>query len=245
MQILIVDDELLARQRLRHLLEDLGEAECVQEAENGLAALNAVQKSAPDLVLMDVRMPVMDGLEAAHHLARLERAPLIVFTTAYDEHALAAFDAQAVAYLLKPVRSERLEEALERTRLLLAGREASVPVPTGEAARQHLSALVGGELRLMPVEEVLCFQADGGYVGAIGSARQLLIEDPLRELEEEFADDFVRVHRNALIRVSAIRGLGRDDDGNLAVEIEGLNDRIPVSRRLVAGVRRRLVGGAG
>ncbi len=241
MRVLIVDDEPLARRRLAALVDECGLAEVAGEAVNGLDALTAVTSLAPDVVLLDVRMPGMDGLETARHLARLEPPPAVIFTTAYDEHALAAFEARAVDYLLKPVRLERLTTALERAAVLRAGRAALTPALPG-GRRRHVSAVVGGALRLLPVAEVLYFQADHGYVSAVAADQRLLIEDPLRALEDEFADEFVRVHRNALVNLAAVQGLERDDDGNSVIAFHGIAARLVVSRRLLGTVRRRLRG---
>ncbi len=241
MNVLIVDDEPLARRRLVSMLEELGAGTVVGEADNGLAALAETERLAPDVVLLDVRMPGMDGLEAARHLASLPRPPLVIFTTAYDEHALAAFEARAIAYLLKPVRGEKLGEALERARHLRAGREAYDDAARGALGqRRHVSAMVGGNLRLMPLDEVIYFQADQGYVSAIAARDRLLLEESLRALEEEFGDEFVRVHRNALVNVAHVEGLRRDEDGNSVVVFDALEDRPVVSRRLLSAVRKRL-----
>ncbi|MCC6710142.1 MAG: response regulator transcription factor [Gammaproteobacteria bacterium] len=241
MKILVVDDEPLARRRLISQLQDLAIGEVVGEADDGLACLAAVERLAPEVILLDVRMPGMDGLEVARHLRSLNAPPIVIFTTAYDEHALAAFESHALDYLLKPVRSERLRDALQRAQTLRLGREvlAEQTVASG-ARRRHVSAVVGGALRLMPLSEVLYFQADQGYVSAVSQHSQLLIEDPLRALEEEFPDDFVRIHRNALVAPAHVRGLERDNEGNAFVVFEGRAERLMVSRRLMAQVRKSL-----
>jgi two-component system response regulator AlgR len=240
-RVLIVDDEPLARQRLVAQLGELGFGADIDEAENGLAALARLDVTTPDVVLVDVRMPAMDGLETARHLARLERPPAIIFTTAYDDHALAAFESQALAYLLKPVRSEKLAEALERARLLHAGREA-VATPQIEelGSRTYVSAVVGGNLRLLAVREVCYFQADQGYVSAVSATTNLLLEESLRVLEEEFGGLFVRIHRNALVNTAHVDSLRKDVGGNTAVVFKNLDETLIVSRRLLAGVRKRL-----
>ena len=241
MKILVVDDEPLARRRLISQLQDLAIGEVVGEADDGLACLAAVERLAPEVILLDVRMPGMDGLEVARHLRSLNAPPIVIFTTAYDEHALAAFESHALDYLLKPVRSERLRDALQRAQTLRLGREvlAEQTVASG-ARRRHVSAVVGGALRLMPIAEVLYFQADQGYVSAVSQHSQLLIEDSLRALEEEFPDDFVRIHRNALVAPAHVRGLERDNEGNAFVVFEGRAERLMVSRRLMAQVRKSL-----
>ena len=244
MRILIVDDEPLARQRLVSQIEDLAIGAVVGEADDGLACLAAVERLAPEVVLLDVRMPGMDGLEVARHLRNLSAPPIVIFTTAYDQHALAAFESHALDYLLKPVRSERLRDALHRAETLRLGREVlAEQAPTALGRRRHVSAVVGGALRLMPVSEVQYFQADQGYVSAVSKHTLLLIEDSLRALEDEFAEDFVRVHRNALVAPAHVRSLERDGEGNVSVILEGRPERLPVSRRLIAQVRKRLRAG--
>src|SRR5579885_3290312 len=157
MRVLIVDDEPLARERLAALLQECGEVTVVGEAGDGRAAVEAVERLRPDVVLLDVRMPVMDGLEAARHLARFDTPPAIVFCTAYDEHALAAFEATAIDYLVKPVRAERLKTALERAHrfgakaLEKAALENAEPSGAAPRARSHLCARVRGNLVLVPV----------------------------------------------------------------------------------------------
>lgn len=244
MRILIVDDEPLARRRLSSQIADLGVGEVVGEADNGIAALAEVAAQHPDVVLLDVRMPGMDGLEAARHLRRLPAPPVIIFTTAYDEHALAAFESQALDYLLKPVRSERLREALRRAEMFTAGREVLAEEPRGALGRRrHVSAIVGGTLRLMPIADVMYFHADEGYVSAVAADSWLLIEDSLRALEDEFGDDFVRIHRNALVQRAHVRALDKDASGNVVVVFDARAERLVVSRRLLSQVRKRLRAG--
>ncbi|MBX9605528.1 MAG: LytTR family DNA-binding domain-containing protein [Gammaproteobacteria bacterium] len=243
MRILIVDDEPLARGRLVSQIAELDAGEVVGEAADGLACLAAVEQHAPDVVLLDVRMPGMDGIEVARRLRDRRTPPVVIFTTAYDEHALAAFESQALDYLLKPVRLDRLRAALERAASLRLGRELLAEQPAAAGGRRrHVSAMAGGTLRFMPIGEVLYFQADQGYVSAVGKTGKLLIEDSLRALEEEFAEDFVRIHRNALVAPAHVRALERDAAGNVAVVLEGRPERLLISRRLLPQVRKRLRG---
>ena len=241
MRILIVDDEPLARKRLSSQVRDLGMGEVVGEAENGFGALEMVASLRPDVVLLDVRMPEMDGLEAARHIGGLSSPPAVVFTTAYDEHALAAFETQALDYLLKPVRSERLRDALKRAEMLVAGRNLlQFDSEPAAGRRRHVSAIVSGGLRLLPIKEVIYLQADQGYVSAVSADSRLLIEDSLRSLEAEFGDCFVRIHRNALVQPQHVRGLEKDGSGNSVIVFEALSDCLVVSRRLLGQVRKRL-----
>jgi two-component system response regulator AlgR len=244
-KILVVDDEPPARARLKALVTELDAGEIVGEAANGRAALDAVAATAADVVLLDIRMPGMDGLEVAHHLAGLERPPAVIFTTAYDDHALAAFEANAVDYLLKPIRRERLSAALAKARSLTRAQLAEVAVTDGPdgGARTHVSATLHGNLKLVPVEAVRYFRAEHKYVTARYPEGELVLDEPLSALEEEFAGGFLRVHRGALVAVDHVRGLERDAEGRHCVRLDGVPEVVEVSRRLLPQVRRALRGG--
>jgi two-component system response regulator AlgR len=241
LKVLIVDDEPLARERLAHLMPDAGDFELVAEAANGIEALAAVGTHRPDVVLLDIRMPGMDGLECARHLAGLERPPAIVFTTAYGDHALEAFDANALDYLLKPVRPERLLTALAKAQAVHAGQLDRARGPSVQA-RSHLSAVIKGNLHVAAVAELRYLQADQKYVTAGWPGGQLLLEEPLKSLEEEFGGRFLRVHRNALAARAYIRSLEKDGDGNWFITLHGVAERLAVSRRLLPCVRKALKG---
>jgi two-component system response regulator AlgR len=191
-------------------------------------------------VLLDIRMPGMDGLEAAQHLTRLSTPPAVIFTTAYDEHALAAFDANAIDYLLKPIRANRLRQALEKALRLKATQMNGLEELSSTTGRSHISGVVKGDLLLVPVERVLYFQADKGYVDVVWEEGTMLIEESLRSLENEFGERFIRVHRNSLIALTRITGLARDDAGNYLISLDGSAMKLSVSRRLVAQVRNRI-----
>ncbi len=245
MKVLIVDDELPARQRLRLLVEEGEGHAVVGEAANGHEALASVQELRPDVVLLDIRMPGMSGIETARHLDELDDAPAVIFTTAYDEYAVEAFDARAIGYLLKPVRRERLTKALEH-----AGRlnRRTLESLTGHGAaaepRQHVCARVGHELKLIPIDEVLYFQADQKYVRVRHPQGDNLIDDSLISLEREFGDRFVRIHRSALVALAYIDALEKTADGHTLVRLRGDDEdsHLPISRRHLATVRRRLTG---
>lgn len=243
MKCLVVDDESLARQRLTRLLEDMGEWKVCGEAANGEQALQQVQQLRPDLVLMDIRMPGMDGLEAARHIVQLENPPALVFATAYGDHALEAFETQAVDYLLKPIHPQRLKQALDKARRLSGVELEKLHKSQAGSGRTHLCARKRGNLELVPIDEVVYLQADNKYVTVCSATQQILIEESLKSLEQEFAGYLIRIHRNALVAVRAIRGLEKNAEGHCCVLLEGINERLEVSRRLLPDVRKRIKTG--
>jgi two-component system, LytTR family, response regulator AlgR len=238
-KVIIVDDEPLARSRLRELLDGVDGVEVVAEAADGEQALHACAEHRPDLVLLDISMPGIDGLEAARHLAAFEPRPAVVFCTAYDEHALSAFDAQAIDYLVKPVRRERLVAALERVRTFAAGRAQSGEGGNGQR-RSHLCARLRGSLRLVPIEDVRYLQAEEKYVVVHHARGEDLIEESLKSLEEEFGDRFVRIHRNCLVARHELVELRRSPDGHVQAILRHGDQPLEVSRRCVAGLRETL-----
>lgn len=240
MRVLIVDDEAPARTRLRQLLADIGIGECVGEAASGIEALELAQELGPDVVLLDVRMPGISGLEAARHLAALESPPAVIFTTAYDEYALEAFETHAAGYLMKPIREEKLAAALERAQRPTRAQLARLG--GGERQRTQLAVRVRDRLRLIPVSDVLAFVADQKYVTVVHRGGEDLLDDSLKSLEEEFGAAFVRIHRNALVAVEHIEALERDDEGAFRVRLRGRAETFEVSRRLAPDVARRLKG---
>ena len=237
MRILVVDDENLARDRLRRLLETDGTHEVVGEAANGNEAVKLCGELLPDLVLLDIRMPGMDGLETARHFLGLEDPPAIIFCTAYEEHAIQAFDLQAVGYLLKPVRKEKLLEALGKTGKLNRAQLAALHA-TDDGRRSHISARTHKGIELIGIDDVRYFQADQKYVTVRYSAGEVIVDETLRELEVEFADLFIRVHRSALVAKNHVEGLLKANDGHVEVRLQGLQETIPISRRHLPGVRK-------
>jgi two-component system response regulator AlgR len=242
MKLLIADDEGPARQRLRAMVGELdGDWEVTCEAVNGREAVELAVSENADAVLLDIAMPLMDGLEAARHLARLERPPAVVFCTAYDEHALAAFEAAAVDYLVKPVRRERLAEALERARRArAAGAVSRLPAEAASRRRSHLSARLRGSLRLIPIEEVYFLQAEEKYVLVHHARGEDLIEESLKSLELEFGEHFQRIHRNCLVASDEFQELRRLPDGQVQAVLRHGREPLEVSRRCVAGLRDKL-----
>ena len=239
MRVVIADDERLARERLRALLAEAGGVEVVAEAADGDAALHACAEHHPDLVLLDISMPGIDGLEAARHLAAFEPRPAVVFCTAFDAHALSAFDAQAIDYLVKPVRAERLAAALARVRTFSAGRAQQGDAAPGHK-RTHLCARLRGSLRLVPIDDVRYLQAEEKYVVVHHARGEDLIEESLKSLEAEFADRFVRIHRNCLVARSEIVELRRAPDGHTQAVLRHADHPLEVSRRCVAQLRDTL-----
>ncbi|GGJ97677.1 LytR/AlgR family response regulator transcription factor [Luteimonas terricola] len=240
MKVVIADDEPLARERLRTLLAAHADIDVVAEAGDGRTALQACAEHEPDLVLLDIAMPGIDGLEAARHLAAFEPRPAVVFCTAYDAHALSAFDAAAVDYLVKPVRPERLEAALERVRTFTAGLERGRGEGGAGKRRTHLCARLRGSLRLIPIEDVHYLQAEEKYVVVHHARGEDLIEESLKSLEEEFGDRFLRIHRNCLVARHELVELRRDPEGHVHAILRHGAQPLEVSRRCAAPLREML-----
>ena len=235
-RILIADDEAPARARLRDLLDECRESfplAIVDEARNGREALDVLNREKVDIVLLDIRMPEMDGMEAARHIAGMENPPAIIFTTAFDTYAIKAFEVNAIDYLLKPIRVERLLAALSKTRaapkITREALDAAANLP-----RRHLSVHERGKIILVPLADVLYLRAELKYVTVRTVEREHLVEESLTHLEEEFADAFVRVHRNCLVARAAIAGFERnaeESESGWAVVVKGTGEKLPVSRR--------------
>ena len=249
MKILIVDDEKLARDRIKRLLDKVeGDYTVIGEAGDGKCAVEMVSELQPDIVLLDIRMPGMDGLEAARHIMKLDKPPAILFCTAYGEHALEAFQIQAVGYLLKPVSTEQLSSALLSAKRLNRAQLQTIAhtplvadtAPPKQQARQHISAKTRHGLELVSVNDVRCFVADHKYVTVYHTRGELLIDDTLKELEEEFGSRFVRVHRNALIALPHVEGMERAAHGHYCLRLHGSSYKPVISRRHVTDLRRQL-----
>jgi two-component system response regulator AlgR len=233
LKVFIVDDEAPARERLKELLGDIADeapTRVVGEARHGVEAVELIPASGAQVVLLDIKMPGMGGLEVARHLSALEQPPRIVFVTAHERHALEAFELNALDYLLKPVRAERLAAAL---------RKAAVPAQeqlakAADTPREYLSVPERNRIVLVPVRDILFLRAEEKYVTVRARSREHLIEEPLIALEREFAARFIRVHRNCLVARAAIRGFERvpgEDEGHWLVVLDGVEERLPVSRR--------------
>lgn len=253
MKILVVDDEPLARERLLRLLQKLRPDSQCWQAGSGEEALALVEAHSPELLLLDIRMAGMDGIEVAARLDQLEQPPAVIFCTAYDEYALQALQHQAVAYLLKPVREVELDRALavagrvNRVQLAALGgvggaAQAVEPGAPGGPRAQLVSNSHKG-VETMPVAEIRCLLAEQKYVTACSPAGEILIPDTLKELEREFGDRFLRVHRNALVARAHIVRLQRDDSGLWHVVLDGVKQCPAVSRRHLAETKQRLIEG--
>ena len=235
LKVLLVDDETLARQRLQRQLQKLEiPVQVVGEADNGQRALELAESEAPDVVLLDINMPGTDGLQVAAELARQKIPPAVIFVTAYDQHSLAAFDAEALAYLLKPVSVDDLHRALCR---VIKPTRAQIAELVHRDGRKHISYKSHHGVELIPVADIVLLQAEDKYVTAYYPGGEALLDQSLVQLEKEFEERFVRVHRNALVARDAIRGLERKDDHNLVV-LQGISIKPMISRRLEAKIRK-------
>lgn len=252
MKVLIVDDEPLARTRLVRLLQEQPDYTVVAEASNGEQAIALCNTHNPDVILMDIRMPLMDGLQAARHLASIDEPPAVIFCTAYNDYALDAFDANAVDYLLKPVNRGKLAQALKKaqtlnrvqlTTLITAADQRAEDKPAVAGQRSHLSVKSARGIELVPIDQVRYFLADHKYVTVYHWAdegiKELLIDDPLKELELEFESRFVRIHRNALVAVAHIQGLEKTAEG-MRLKLADITNGPLVSRRHLSAVRALL-----
>ena len=240
MYVLIVDDEPLARKRLRQLIDGLQGYDVVAEAENGEQALHQVQALKPDIVLLDIRMPGMDGIETARHLSKLSKPPAVIFTTAYGDHALDAFSTHAIDYVLKPIKQERLAEALSATKRPTRAQLKSINEETDSTVRNQMCVKIRGKLELVPVSDIRYFLADHKYVTMKTEHNEYLIEESLKSLEQEFGDRFTRIHRNALVADQFISGMNKSNNGQNCIMLQGIDDRLEISRRHLALVRKKL-----
>jgi two-component system response regulator AlgR len=231
LRVLIVDDEPPARGRLRRMLANVPDCELAGEAASANEALAALDAEAIDVLLLDISMPGLDGMALARKLAQEERPPSVVFCTAWPDQALEAFECDAVDYLVKPIRAERLSSALEKVaRMRGAG--------MAEEEQAFLRSTIAGKTTLIPVDSAICLLAEDKYTTVIYAEGQTVINDALVDLEQRYPDRFLRVHRSALVATSRIRGLESAPGGPAHVILDGTDFRPEVSRRLLAGVRR-------
>ncbi len=247
--ILIADDETPARNRLRDLLGDIAQVNIVAEAKNGKDAIDLAIETKPDLMLLDIRMPLMDGIEAAQHAQKLAPKPHIIFTTAFDVYAIKAFDLNAIDYLLKPIRLERLQIAINKAHAFKPAQiEALKPL---QKTRTHLSIHERGRVILVPIEQIIYLRAELKYITVRTAEREYLIEESLTHLETEFGERFLRLHRNCLVAIHFIAGyekrclaLNESENSDGAQEsrwvalLKGIPETVAVSRRQQHLVRK-------
>lgn len=233
LNILIADDETPARNRMRDLLDDIENVNVVAEAKNGKEAIDLALQTEPDLMLLDIRMPVMDGIEAAQHAQKLEPKPNIIFTTAYDVYAIKAFDLNAIDYLLKPIRLERLQAAINKAHALKPAQiEALKPL---QKVRTHLSIHERGRVLLVPIETIIYLRAELKYITVRTAEREYLVEESLTSLEAEFDERFIRLHRNCLVSPNFIAGYEKrpnaENEQQWVALLKGIPETIAISRR--------------
>ncbi len=246
LDIVIVDDEMLARERLKRLSSEL-DCDVIAEAENAQEALALIQQHDPSVVLLDIEMPGETGLQVAEKIADMEYPPAVIFTTAYDQYALDAFNTFAAGYLLKPINKEKLKQALDNARSLNKLQLAAVnkqqdidPAEQDNASPKFITASSHRGVDLIPVDSVRCFLADSKYITVIGTDSETLIDGTLKQFESEYAERFVRIHRNALVSVEHIQGLERAAAGHYMVRLEGVEVQPVVSRRYTSKVKALL-----
>ncbi len=242
MDILICDDEPLAVERLSRLVSQLGH-QVIATAQHGKQALEMVQQFEPDVVLLDIQMPEMDGLSCAQHLAYFNPMPAIVFCTAFDEHALQAIQSQAKGYLLKPIAKDELETVLGNVTKLTQAQLTQIEkkeLMEEKVQRQQIAAKTYRGLELIPVENIYYFLADQKYVTVRHKNGSVLIDETLKDLETEFSDRFIRIHRNALISLDYLDGLEMVASGQYQARCRELEERLAVSRRHLPLLRERM-----
>lgn len=237
MHIIIVDDEPLARMRLKRLLEAQAHVTKIDEAANADQALKLTLETDPDILLMDIRMPGTDGLTMAKQISNLDDPPAIIFCTAYDAYALEAFETVAAGYILKPVSEEKLSAAIEKAARLTKVQRQAVDPHAQHAGRKHITAQTHKGIEMIPLESIICFVADNKYVSVIHNKGEHILDDTLKELETEFSEGFIRVHRKTLVKVNAITGLEKDEQGVLYLTLKNSSHKPQVSRRHQAKIK--------
>ena len=243
MDILICDDEPLAVERLSRLISGLGH-HVVAIAEYGQQAIEMAKRYSPDVVLLDIEMPEMDGLTCAHFLRQLNPMPAIVFCTAYDEHALDAFKTHADGYLLKPVIQQELQQVLDHLAKLTQAQMSNIKQKEDmdelTTKRNKIAAKTHRGVELVAIENIYYFLADQKYISVRHRNGSVLIDETLKDLEQEFGDQFIRIHRNALVAVSFLDGLELVSSGQYQVKCRELDERLTVSRRHLPALRERI-----
>lgn len=231
LKVLIVDDEEPARKRLKRLLADMPSTEIVGEAATGQQALEFIASGGANVLLLDISMPGMDGMTLARQLQAGEVQPAVIFCTAWSDQAVQAFECEAVDYLVKPVRAERLAAALEKARRYVASRG-------GQSEGPFIRATLGGDVSLLPLSSVFCMRSADKYTTVLHQAGESVIDQSLTELEAEYGEILVRIHRNTLVVKNCIRGLEKAVDGRHLLKMAGCDERPPVSRRNLPVIRQ-------
>ena len=231
LKILIIDDEAPARNRLRRMLADVPAVHVIGEAETGQEALRLIPLKEPDVLLLDISMPGLTGMKLAQMLQQERSAPAIIFCTAWSDQAVEAFECDAVDYLVKPVRAERLSLALDKARRFLGSSDSG-------ADGSFLRSTLGGKVKLIPVSEVIYLCAEDKYTTVVYLGGKMVINQSLLELESEYADILMRVHRSALVIKKRIRGLEKSPEGRHFLQLDGCDDRPQVSRRNLPAIRK-------
>lgn len=242
MRVVVCDDEPLARERLVRIVKESGN-EVVAQATTGAEAIIAVKTEQPDIILLDIRMPEMDGVRCAQALNELEHPPAIIFVTAYDHYAIAALKANAIGYLLKPANKDELIEALGKAKSLNAAQLNEIRKlsdPTARPLREHIAARTHRGVELIKLADIYYFTADQKYVKVRHKEGIVLIDETLRELEEEFGDRLFRVHRNAIINPTYLDFLETMDAGQYQVRLKGVEEALAVSRRHLPALREKI-----
>ncbi|MCP4926704.1 MAG: response regulator transcription factor [Gammaproteobacteria bacterium] len=235
--VLITDDEAPARSRLRRLLDELTGYKVIGEAANGNEALQICLTESPDIILLDIRMPDIDGIETARHLATFHDSPAVIFTTAFDSYAIKAFDTHAIGYLLKPVRREKLERALGFATQLARPQIEALNNGQQPGTRKNICVRRRTNLHLIPIKDVMYFQADQKYITVRHVNGEDLIDEPLKDLAQEFTNHFIRIHRNALVALARVERMEKTPDGQYEVWLRDCAKSLPVSRRHVTAVK--------
>ena len=241
MKVMICDDEPLARERLVRMTAQLGH-EVIAQASNGHQALDLLQQFQPDVILLDIRMPELSGMQCAEQISQLSVPPAIIFCTAYDQFALPAYKTRASDYLLKPITLEALENALNKAVKLTQAQMQALhdEAQPKSTLRQHISARSHRGIELIAVEDIYYFYADQKYVMVRHKNGQVLIDDTLKELEQEFADGFIRLHRNALVSLKYLDGIELIEGGQYRARCKEIDDRLLISRRHLSTIKGKM-----
>lgn len=231
LKILIIDDEAPARNRLRRMLAEVSDTRVTGEAATSAEALQLIPLQLPDVLLLDISMPGLSGMELAQMLQKQSSPPAIVFCTAWSDQAVEAFECDAVDYLVKPVRAERLILALDKARRYLDSSDS-------DAGVAFLRSTLGGKVTLLPLTAVIYLSAEDKYTTVTHRDGETVINQSLLDLEKEHADILVRVHRGTLVSKKRIRGLEKSPDGRHFLQLDGCESRPQVSRRNLPAIRK-------